>query len=51
MPQVRGHEWGTQDGEWATRRLTESLRGLLKRELRKYGGVEKFVRWIRSDAE
>jgi hypothetical protein len=28
MPQVRGHEWGTQDDEWATRhRLVRELGG------------------------
>jgi hypothetical protein len=33
------------------RRLTEKLRGLLKKELAEYGGAEGFMRWIRSDEE
>lgn len=31
------------------KRLTESLRGLLKKELAEYGGAEGFIRWVRSD--
>ncbi len=30
-------------------RLTEKLRGLLKKELAEYGGAEGFIRWVRSD--
>jgi len=32
-------------------RLCESLRGLLKEELKEYGGGEAFIRWIRSEDE
>jgi hypothetical protein len=31
------------------RRLTNSIRGLLKEELAAYGGGEAFMRWVRSD--
>lgn len=31
------------------RRLTNSIRGILKDELAEYGGGEAFLRWIRSD--
>ena len=31
------------------KRLTESLRGLLKDELVEYGGAEGFIRWVRSE--
>lgn len=30
-------------------RLTEGLRGLLRRELADQGGAEAFLRWVRSD--
>ena len=30
-------------------RLTEGLRGLLRRELADHGGAEAFLRWVRSD--
>jgi len=29
-------------------RLCESLRGLLKDELKEYGGAEAFIRWVRG---
>jgi hypothetical protein len=32
-------------------RLTEKLRGLLKIELKEYGGGEAFLRWVRSEDE
>jgi len=32
-------------------RLTEKLRGILKEELKEYGGADGFMRWIRSDDE
>lgn len=35
---------------WALR-LTEKLRGLLKNELKEYGGGEAFLRWVRSEDE
>lgn len=35
---------------WALR-LTEKLRGLLKDELKEYGGGEAFLRWVRSEDE
>jgi hypothetical protein len=31
------------------KRLVDSLRGLLKEEMKEHGGAESFVRWIRSD--
>jgi hypothetical protein len=33
------------------KRLTEELRGLLKKEIAGQGGAEAFVRWVRSDGE
>lgn len=33
------------------RRLTEGLRGLLRRELAEHGGAAAFVHWVRSDDE
>lgn len=33
------------------KRLTEGLRGLLKKELAGQGGAEAFIRWVRSDDE
>jgi hypothetical protein len=33
--------------EWA-HRLTEKLNGLLKEELKEYGGAEGFIRWVRG---
>jgi hypothetical protein len=33
------------------KRLTDKLRGLLKKELAEYGGAEAFMRWVRSDEE
>lgn len=38
-----------EDASTQAKQLTEALRGLLKEELREYGGAEAFVRWIRSD--
>ena len=32
-------------------RLTENLRGLLKKEIAAHGGAEAFIRWVRSDDE
>lgn len=32
-------------------RLVEGLRGLLRQEIRKQGGSEAFVQWVRSDDE
>ena len=40
-----------EDGAARAKRLTESLRGLLKQELKAYGGAEEFVRWVRSDED
>jgi hypothetical protein len=40
-----------EDAAARAKRLTEALRGLLKEELKKHGGAEAFVRWIRSDEE
>lgn len=33
------------------KRLTEELRGLLKKELAGQGGAEDFIHWVRSDDE
>ncbi len=41
----------SEDGAARAKRLTESLRGLLKQELKEYGGTEEFVRWVRSDED
>jgi len=38
-----------EDPQARAMRLTAALRGLLKEELKEYGGAEAFVRWIRSD--
>jgi hypothetical protein len=40
-----------EDGMARAKRLTEALRGLLKQELKEYGGAEEFVRWVRSDED
>lgn len=37
--------------ESRSRRLTEGLRGLLKKEVADRGGAEAFIRWVRSDDE
>jgi hypothetical protein len=34
--------------EAKARRLTESLRGLLKEEMAEFGGAEGFIRWVRG---
>jgi hypothetical protein len=44
-------EQGNEDGAARAKRLTEGLRGLLKEELKEYGGAEGFVRWVRSDED
>ena len=41
----------SEDALARAKQLTEALRGLLKEELRKHGGAEAFVRWIRSDKD
>jgi hypothetical protein len=33
------------------KRLTEEMRGLLKKEITGQGGAEAFIRWVRSDDE
>jgi hypothetical protein len=33
------------------RRLTNSIRGILKDELAEYGGGDAFMRWVRSDGD
>jgi hypothetical protein len=48
---VSGKERASEDGAARAKRLTESLRGLLKQELKEYGGAEEFVRWVRSDED
>jgi len=40
-----------EDPEARAQRLTDSLRGLLKKEIAAHGGAEGFVRWVRSDDE
>ena len=49
--QVAGNEQHGEDGATRAKRLTEKLRGLLKEELKEYGGAEGFVRWVRSDED
>jgi hypothetical protein len=41
----------SEDPEARAKRLTDSLRGLLKKEIAAYGGTEAFIRWVRSDDE
>ena len=33
------------------KRVTDGLRGLLKKEIAAYGGTEAFIRWIRSEED
>ncbi len=40
-----------EDAATRALRLTEKLKGLLREELKEYGGAEAFIRWIRSDDE
>lgn len=40
-----------EDPEARAQRLTDSLRGLLKKEIAAHGGTEAFIRWVRSDDE
>jgi hypothetical protein len=40
----------SEDAGARAERLTEGLRGLLKEELKEYGGADEFVHWVRSDA-
>ena len=40
---------GQETSEAWANRLTEKIRGLLKEELKEYGGGETFLRWIRSE--
>jgi hypothetical protein len=35
--------------EARAKRLTDKLRGLLKKELAEHGGAEAFIQWVRSD--
>ena len=48
---VSGNQQRGEDGAARAKRLTEGLRGLLKEELKEYGGAEGFVRWVRSDED
>jgi hypothetical protein len=41
----------SEDPEARAKRLTDSLRGLLKKEIAAHGGAEAFIRWVRSDDE
>jgi hypothetical protein len=40
-----------EDPAARAKRLTEKLRGLLKKELAEYGGAEGFMRWVRSEED
>jgi hypothetical protein len=40
-----------EGAEARAQRLTDSLRGLLKKEIAAHGGTEAFIRWVRSDDE
>ena len=44
-----GEKTKTESPAERAKRLTESLRGLLKEELVEYGGAEGFIRWVRSE--
>ena len=48
---VREDSVSAEDGAARAKRLAEGLRGLLKEELKEYGGAEGFVRWMRSDED
>jgi|SRR5271166_4735460 len=57
-PSVTVHPSGTvriktnpEEPEVRARRLTENLRGLLKKEIAAHGGAEAFIQWVRSDNE
>ena len=40
-----------EDNDARAKRITESLRGLLREEMKKQGGAESFIKWVRSDEE
>ena len=40
-----------EEPEVRARRLTDNLRGLLKKEIAAHGGAEAFIQWVRSDDE
>jgi hypothetical protein len=40
-----------EEPEDRAKRLTENLRGLLKKEIAAHGGAEAFIQWVRSDDE
>lgn len=44
-------ESAVEDPTMRATRLTEKLRGLLKEELKEFGGGEAFLRWVRSEDE
>ena len=44
-------ETTNEDPAARAKRLSERLRGLLKKELSEYGGAEGFMRWVRSEGE
>ena len=46
-----GNAARNEDPGARAKRLTEGLRGLLKRELADKGGAEGFIQWVRSDDE
>ncbi len=40
-----------EDAKDRAMRLMEGLRGLLKEEMKVYGGAEGYIRWVRSDED
>lgn len=41
----------SEEPEARAKRLTENLRGLLKKEIAAHGGAEAFIQWVRSEDE
>jgi hypothetical protein len=40
-----------EEPEARAKRLTDNLRGLLKKEIAAHGGADAFIQWVRSDDE
>lgn len=40
-----------EEPESRAKRLTDNLRGLLKKEIAAHGGADAFIQWVRSDDE
>lgn len=48
---TRAAEDRSEEPSARAKRLSERLRGLLKKELAEYGGAEGFMRWVRSEGD